>query len=97
MILLVSGLTTPFSIPYPQLPIESEIDTRLMHTLLFYLILLFYCCRTPEKLHTWITTIVDAYHFSGEGTLLREAKDLMNPKIIHKLEELKKVVENKFM
>ncbi|CAB4267044.1 unnamed protein product [Prunus armeniaca] len=47
---------------------------------------------TPEKLHTWIKAVVDAYHFSQEGTLIREARDLMNPKIIQKLEELKKTV-----
>ncbi|XP_058098487.1 uncharacterized protein At4g37920 [Magnolia sinica] len=52
---------------------------------------------TPEKLHTWIQTVVDAYHFSREGTLIREARDLMNPKIIKKLEELKKLVQNNFM
>ncbi|KAF4384220.1 uncharacterized protein At4g37920 [Cannabis sativa] len=52
---------------------------------------------TPEQLHTWIKAIVDAYHLSSEGTLIREARDLMNPKIIQKLEELKRVVENKFM
>lgn len=53
--------------------------------------------RTPEKLHTWIKTVVDAYHFSREGTLIREARDLMNPKIIEKLKDLKKIVEDKFM
>ncbi|XXG79047.1 hypothetical protein AAC387_Pa09g0202 [Persea americana] len=52
---------------------------------------------TPEKLFTWIRTVVDAYHFSREGTLIREARDLMNPKIIQKLEELKKLVQNNFM
>ncbi|KAI4305831.1 hypothetical protein L6164_029173 [Bauhinia variegata] len=52
---------------------------------------------TPEKLHTWIKAVVDAYHLSGEGTLIREARDLMSPQIIQKLEELKKVVEDKFM
>ncbi|XP_059455327.1 uncharacterized protein At4g37920 [Corylus avellana] len=52
---------------------------------------------TPEKLHTWIKAVVDAYHFSREGTLIREARDLMNPKIIEKLEELKKILENNFM
>ncbi|KAL2231974.1 UNVERIFIED_CONTAM: hypothetical protein Sindi_1377400 [Sesamum indicum] len=36
---------------------------------------------TPEQLHTWIRTVVDAYHFSREGTLIREARDLMNPKL----------------
>lgn len=41
--------------------------------------------------------MVDAYHFSKEGTLIREARDLMNPRIIEKLEELTKIVENKFM
>lgn len=52
---------------------------------------------TPEKLHTWIKTVLDAYHFSREGTLIREARDLMNPEIIKKLEQLKKLVEKNFM
>ncbi|XP_021284511.1 uncharacterized protein At4g37920, chloroplastic [Herrania umbratica] len=52
---------------------------------------------TPEKLHTLMRAVVDAYNFSQEGTLLREARDLMNPKIIEKLEELIKVVEKSFM
>ncbi|CAI8590437.1 unnamed protein product [Vicia faba] len=52
---------------------------------------------TPEKLHTWIKTVVDAYHLSKESTLIREARDLMNPEIIEKLEKLKKVVERNFM
>lgn len=54
-------------------------------------------CRTPEKLHTWIKAMVDAYHLSQDGTLMREARDLMNPKIIKKMEELKKLVEDHFM
>ena len=41
--------------------------------------------------------VVGAYNFSQEGTLLREARDLMNPKIIEKLEELIKIVEKNFM
>ncbi|XP_068638273.1 uncharacterized protein At4g37920-like [Aristolochia californica] len=52
---------------------------------------------TPEKLYTWIRTVLDAYQFSREGSLIREARDLMNPKIIKKLEELKKLVESSFM
>ncbi|KMT07854.1 hypothetical protein BVRB_6g145520 [Beta vulgaris subsp. vulgaris] len=52
---------------------------------------------TPEKLHTWIKAVVDAYHFSQEGTLIREARDLMSPKIIQKLEELNKIVQDKFL
>ncbi|KAG8381729.1 hypothetical protein BUALT_Bualt05G0002900 [Buddleja alternifolia] len=52
---------------------------------------------TPEQLHTWIRSVVDAYHFSREGTLIREARDLMNPKIIQKLEELKRTVQDNFM
>ncbi|OAY58199.1 uncharacterized protein At4g37920 [Manihot esculenta] len=52
---------------------------------------------TPEKLHTWIKAVVDAYHSSQEGTLIREARDLMNPKIVKKLEELKILVEDNFM
>ncbi|KAB2030594.1 hypothetical protein ES319_D05G243200v1 [Gossypium barbadense] len=52
---------------------------------------------TPEKLHTMMRAVVDAYNFSHEGTLLREARDLMNPKIIEKLGELIKIVEKNFM
>ncbi|OIW13899.1 hypothetical protein TanjilG_31788 [Lupinus angustifolius] len=52
---------------------------------------------TPEKLHTWIKTVVDTYHLSTEGTLIREARDLLNPEVIQKLEVLKKVVERKFL
>ncbi|KAK3025679.1 hypothetical protein RJ639_042019, partial [Escallonia herrerae] len=51
---------------------------------------------TPEKLHTWIKAVVDAYHFSREGTLIREARDLMNPTIIQKLEEIQKSVQDNF-
>lgn len=54
-------------------------------------------CRTPKQLHTWISTVVDAYHFSSEGTLVREARDLMNPKVIQKLENLKKLVQDHFL
>ncbi|KAI3465071.1 hypothetical protein Pfo_021734 [Paulownia fortunei] len=52
---------------------------------------------TPEQLHTWIRTLVDAYHFSREGTLIKEARDLMNPKIIQKLEDLKKTIQDNFL
>ncbi|KAL8058395.1 hypothetical protein ABFX02_03G015500 [Erythranthe guttata] len=52
---------------------------------------------TPEQLHTWIRTIIDAYQFSREGTLVREARDLMNPKIIQNLEVLKKKIQDNFM
>ncbi|CAA7395837.1 unnamed protein product [Spirodela intermedia] len=52
---------------------------------------------TPEKLFTWITSVLDAYNFSREGTLIREARDLMNPKVIQRLEELKKVLQNNFL
>lgn len=52
---------------------------------------------TPEQLHTWIGTVVDAYHFSREGTLIREARDMMNPQVIQKLEELKKIIQDNFL
>lgn len=40
---------------------------------------------------------MDAYHLSREGTLIREARDLMSPEIIQKLEVLKMVIERNFM
>ncbi|OIT32496.1 PREDICTED: uncharacterized protein At4g37920, chloroplastic-like [Nicotiana attenuata] len=52
---------------------------------------------TPEQLYNWIGTVVDAYNFSREGTLIKEARDLMNPKIIQKMEELKKLILDNFM
>jgi hypothetical protein len=52
---------------------------------------------TPEMLHASMQMLVDAYHYSQEGTLIREARDLMNPNIIEKTEELKKLVERHFM
>ncbi|XP_073282471.1 uncharacterized protein At4g37920-like [Primulina huaijiensis] len=52
---------------------------------------------TPEQLHTWIRTVVDAYNFSREGTLIREARDLMNPIIVQKMEELTKTIQDNFM
>ncbi|KAI5589130.1 hypothetical protein BDE02_05G141000 [Populus trichocarpa] len=54
-------------------------------------------CTTPEKLYSWIKAMVDAYHLSQEGTLMREARDLMSPKTIKKMEELKKLVKDHFM
>uniref|UniRef100_M1CMW6 Uncharacterized protein n=1 Tax=Solanum tuberosum TaxID=4113 RepID=M1CMW6_SOLTU len=52
---------------------------------------------TPEQLYNWIGTVLDAYNFSKEGTLIKEARDLMNPKIIKKMEELKKLIVDNFM
>ena len=74
--------------------LSSDIHSTLNDSAFLFLL---YFYRTPEKLHTWIKAVVDAYHFSREGTLIREARDLMNPRIIKKLEDLKKVVENKFL
>lgn len=53
--------------------------------------------RTPVQLYNWIGTVVDAYNSSKEGTLIEDAKDLMNPKIIKKMDELKKIIVDNFM
>jgi len=42
-------------------------------------------------------TVLEAYHFSREGSLVKEAKDLMHPELIAKIEQLKKLVEKKYM
>lgn len=52
---------------------------------------------TPVQLYNWIGTVVDAYNSSKEGTLIEDAKDLMNPKIIKKMDELKKIIVDNFM
>uniref|UniRef100_A0A0E0JYN6 Uncharacterized protein n=1 Tax=Oryza punctata TaxID=4537 RepID=A0A0E0JYN6_ORYPU len=52
---------------------------------------------SPEVLHTWASAIVDAYYSSREGTLLRQARDLMNPKIIKRVEEILKLIKDKYL
>ncbi|KMZ56596.1 hypothetical protein ZOSMA_93G00600 [Zostera marina] len=52
---------------------------------------------TPEKLFTWIQSIINAYHSSKEGTLVKEARDLMNPLTIKRMEILHKLIRDKFM
>ncbi|KAL6646792.1 hypothetical protein ACP70R_015486 [Stipagrostis hirtigluma subsp. patula] len=52
---------------------------------------------SPEVLHTWARAIVDAYYNSREGTLLRQARDLMNPKIIKRVEEIVKIIKDNYL
>ncbi|KAF8670128.1 hypothetical protein HU200_050911 [Digitaria exilis] len=52
---------------------------------------------SPEALHTWARAIVDAYYNSREGTLLGQARDLMNPKIIKRVEEIVKIIKDKYL
>lgn len=51
----------------------------------------------PENLHGWIQTVLDAYYSSKQGNLIKEARRLMDPKVIQRLEVLKGVVEQNFM
>lgn len=64
-------------------------------SVIFMLLLL--DCRSPEALHTWARAIVDVYYKSREGTLLRQARDLMNPKIIRRVEEIVKIIKDKYL
>ncbi|VAH00040.1 unnamed protein product [Triticum turgidum subsp. durum] len=52
---------------------------------------------SPEVLHTWASAIIDAYYSSREGTLLGQARDLMNPKIIKRVEELVKTIKDQYL
>lgn len=54
-------------------------------------------CRSPEALHTWARAIVDAYYDSREGTLLGQARDMMNPKIIKRVEEIVKIIKDNYL
>ncbi|XP_010500074.1 PREDICTED: uncharacterized protein At4g37920, chloroplastic [Camelina sativa] len=56
-----------------------------------------YLYTTPEHLQSLIKTVLEAYHFSREGSLVKEAKDLMHPELIVKMEVLKKLVEKKYL
>ncbi|GLJ49897.1 hypothetical protein SUGI_1060710 [Cryptomeria japonica] len=51
----------------------------------------------PEYLHRMIQVVLDAYYSSRQGTLIKEARKLMNPMVIQRLEVLKGVVEQNFM
>jgi hypothetical protein len=53
--------------------------------------------RSPEVLHTWASAIIDAYYSSREGTLLGQARDLMNPKIIKRVEEIVKTIKDNYL
>ncbi|XP_047059796.1 uncharacterized protein At4g37920-like [Lolium rigidum] len=52
---------------------------------------------SPEVLHTWASAIIDAYYSSREGTLLGQARDLMNPKIIKRVEEIVKTIKDNYL
>ncbi|CAA0831627.1 Unknown protein [Striga hermonthica] len=52
---------------------------------------------TPQILHAFIKTLVDAYHSSQEGSVMRQARDLMNPEFIQKLEKLEKIIRDNFL
>jgi len=54
-------------------------------------------CRSSEALHTWARALIDAYYNSREGTLLGQARDLMNPKIIKRVEEIVKIIKDKYL
>ncbi|ESQ33310.1 hypothetical protein EUTSA_v10004308mg [Eutrema salsugineum] len=56
-----------------------------------------YLYTTPEHLQSLIKTVLEAYHFSREGSLVKEAKDLMHPELIAKMEQLKKILEKTYM
>jgi hypothetical protein len=53
--------------------------------------------RSPEVLHTWASAIIDEYYSSREGTLLGQARDLMNPKIIKRVEEIVKTIKDNYL
>lgn len=80
---------------FPPLTSQSTRTEHFFNNFITFELLLL--CRTPEKLYSWIKAMVDAYHLSQEGTLMREARDLMSPKTIKKMEELKKLVKDHFM
>lgn len=52
---------------------------------------------SPQELHQWIKTVVDAYNFSREGTLVREARELMSPKVMPRLENIMKLIETNYL
>ncbi|KAM7489405.1 hypothetical protein LguiB_026889 [Lonicera macranthoides] len=52
---------------------------------------------TPEIMHDMIQTVVVAYHSSKEGTVLRQARDLLNPNIVRELEVIQKLIRDNFM
>ncbi|XP_078177171.1 uncharacterized protein At4g37920 [Carex rostrata] len=56
-----------------------------------------YLSITPKALHNSAKTIVDAFNLSRRGIVKREARDMLQPRIIQKLEELKKMIEDNFL
>ncbi|KAJ4788776.1 endoribonuclease E-like protein [Rhynchospora pubera] len=56
-----------------------------------------YLWTTPKALHSAAKTIVDAFSSNRRGSVTREARDMMQPKVIQKLDELKKMIEDNFL
>ncbi|KAJ1690820.1 hypothetical protein LUZ63_014975 [Rhynchospora breviuscula] len=56
-----------------------------------------YLWTTPTALHSAAKTILDAFNSNRRGSVAREARDMMQPKVIQKLDELKKMIEDNFL
>lgn len=53
--------------------------------------------RTPEKLHSWITIVLDAYYHNQRSSLMKSAQELMSPVTIKRLEILKQTIQDQFL
>eukprot|EP00271_Cylindrocystis_brebissonii_P023483 TRINITY_DN9769_c0_g1_i1.p1 TRINITY_DN9769_c0_g1~~TRINITY_DN9769_c0_g1_i1.p1 ORF type:complete len:743 (-),score=174.47 TRINITY_DN9769_c0_g1_i1:830-3058(-) len=56
-----------------------------------------YLSTTPEKLLQWVKHVVDSFYTHTGSSLILEARRLMKPGIITKLEILKDLIEKEFM
>ncbi|KAJ3692288.1 hypothetical protein LUZ60_012638 [Juncus effusus] len=56
-----------------------------------------YVWTTPKDLHIYIESMVHAFNAGKRDIVAREARDLLKPKIIKRLEELKKIIERNFL
>jgi hypothetical protein len=54
-------------------------------------------CSTPMALYNSANSIIDAFNLSKRGSITREARDMLQPRVIQKLEVLKKVIEDNFL
>jgi len=52
---------------------------------------------TPQNLHKWIKVVLDAFYSNKQGTLIKEAQNLMKPAVIGRLEILKDMLESQFL
>jgi hypothetical protein len=56
-----------------------------------------FLCSTPKALYNSAKNIIDAFNLRKRNNITREARDMLQPRVIQKLKVLKKMIEDNFL